>query len=346
MSVRHASTLEAEVTPCAYQDEPAVSPADLIDGGRCEPVYLDFGSMRLKVAVDKKSGDNSKLETIERDLRELEKKPGALFIVVDPTGKPDWIVQKRDGRLMLLSADAARIEGELPANIPRFPLSEKEPAKSLKEYTARVFRAQSLLNLTAPGASIEPPRRGINGLATDRQAIDVEVGLVKLPEERATAGDLVQSEGREPVLPPGQWIGWQITNHSHFAVDVTLLFVDGEYGITAAYPRAGAGSENTLGAGRQIMPLRARTTPTLFGSDRIVVIAVKSEGQPVDFSVLQQPSLPAARATLRGAGDPTLESPLGALCQAALYGKGKTRGSDLRLTNYKMDLISWRVAEH
>ena len=116
----------------------------------------------------------------------------------------------------------------------------------------------------------------------------------------------------------GPKVGWRITNHSRFKVDVTLLFVDSEYGIAAVFPRAGSAADNMIPPGGHILTMRATTTPTTFDLDQIVTIAVKSAGQPIDFSVLEQTNLEAVRKSLRGAGDPTLDSPLGQLCQHAL----------------------------
>jgi hypothetical protein len=147
------------------------------------------------------------------------------------------------------------------------------------------------------------------------------------------------------LVSPGQKVSWQITNHSRFKVDVTLLFVDSEYGIAAVFPRAGSGADNMIPPGGHIRTMTATTTPTTFDTDQMVVIAVKSNGQPIDFSVLEQTNLEAVRKSLRGVGDPTLDSPLGRLCQRALYGSGGTRGlsMDANVETQQMSLMSWRV---
>ncbi len=131
-----------------------------------------------------------------------------------------------------------------------------------------------------------------------------------------------------------------MTNHSRFGVDVTLLFVDSEYGIVAAFPRAGSGVDNSIPAGGHILAGQAVTTPTIFQQDQMAIIAVKSTGQPIDFSVLEQSNIGAVRGALRGAGDPTMDSPLGQLCQNALYGTGGSRGLSMKLSTHKLDLLS------
>ncbi len=351
VKIRNCYTLDAAIVPCEYAGVPAPAESALVLGARCEPVYIDLGAMRLKVAVD--AGDKAPADVkarfvqIEAELRELAAKPGGLFSLAARGEAPDWVVQWRDGEAVLVSADAAAIVGPLPAHIPRFALPEKDAAKGLAEYTSRIFRAQNLLHLTSPGVFIKHPARGAKGLSNDASAIDVEVQMLKLQDENDAKGTPIDADstaGGNLTLQPGQWLGWQITNHSRFTVDVTLLFVDSEYGITAAFPRAGSGVDNSIPAGGHIIAGQAVTTPTTFNLDQMVVIAVKSTGQAIDFSVLEQSNIAAVRNTLRGAGDPTMDSPLGELFQNALYGTGGTRGLSMKLSTHKLDLMSWRVS--
>ncbi len=352
VKISNVSTLDAAILPCEYAGKPAPAESTLVLGARCEPVYIDLGDMRLKVAVDvndKTPADaKSRLGQIEAELRALAAKPGCLFTVVAGNKSPNWVVQWRDGEAVLLSADAAEIAGQLPLRVPRFPLPEKDAANALAEYTTRIFRAQNLLRLTSPGVFINHPSRGPKGLSNDGSAIDVEVQMLKLQNENDTKGTPISADGTaaggELTIPPGQWVGWQITNHSRFAVDVTLLFVDSEFGIAAAFPRPGSGVDNSIPAGGHIFAVAAQTTPTKYNLDQMVTIAVKSTGQAIDFSVLEQSNIAAVHSAMRGAGDPTMDSPLGELFQNALYGTGGTRGLSMKLSTHKLDLMSWRVS--
>ncbi|HEV2969682.1 MAG TPA: caspase family protein [Pirellulales bacterium] len=351
--IKLANTLDSTVVPYDYGGLPTPAEDDLVPGARCELVYMDYGALRLKMAVDKLANARDKkvvaadliarLEQADRELRELAGKPGALFMLVDRGQRPDWVVQARGKEIVLLSADAADIEGDLPAETPRFVVPARSAAKALAEYTSHIFRAQNLLNLTSPGTQIHRVARDANGLATDATAIDVEVEMLKLRDENDTQGTPIRAEGHEVTVPAGQWVAWRINNHSHFKIDVTLLFVDSEFGILSAFPRAGSGTDNMITPGGHILTGQATTTPTTYNLDQMVVIATKSEGQPIDFSVLEQSNLAAVRGALRGAGDPTLDSPLGQLCQNALYGTGGTRGLEMKVNTHQMYLMSWRV---
>jgi hypothetical protein len=350
--VRQANMLDAEVSPCEYAGQPAPADDQLVPGAPCELVYRDYGSMQLRITFDKLASAGSppvaseiamRLDELERDLRKLSGKSDAQFIIVGRNERPDWVVQDRGGQIVFVSADAAGIEGSLPDRTPRFVIPRRSAAAVLNRYIGHVFRARNLLSLTSPGAQLHSPSRDEHGLAIDASAIDIEVEMLKLRDESDTVGTTIRPEGREIVVPAGQWVAWRVKNHSHFKVDVTLLFIDSEFNIVSAFPRAGAAADNTVTPGGQVLTGQATTTPTTFDLDRMVVIAVKSDGQPIDFSVLEQTTLAAGRGALRGAGDPTLDSPLGRLCQNALYGAGGTRGLDLKVSTHALSLISWRV---
>ncbi len=351
--VKETTTLEAAVEPCEYAGQPPPKGDQLAAGLPCELVYRDYRSMRLNVAVDRavrpmnrtsESANDDQLASLHAQLKALGDKPDALFTLVAPNARPDWVVQSRGGKLLFLSADAAAVQGELPPTAPRFALSPRQPLESLVSAISHVFRARNLLALTAPAGPIHPPDRDDEGFATDPSIVDVEVEIRLLAGPNDRIGKPLKAFGNETVIPAGQWIAWQVNNHCRYKVDVTLLFVDSELNIVSAFPRAGSGIDNTITPGGRILTDPARTTKTNFDFDRIVAIAVKSEGQPIDFSVLEQTTLEAGRGALRGAGDATLDSPLGRLCQAALYGAGGARGGiDLTTAPYAMSLISWRV---
>ncbi len=347
--IQQAKMLESDVAPCDFAGQPIPDRSALVAGSPCDLVYLDYGTMRLRVAVDKTfpaGGKTSpsaeiiaRLNRIERDLSELAARPGALLDMAKQGERPDWVVQPRGKDIVLVAADAAAIAGELPSQTPRVVVPEQATAKALAECIGRIVRTRNLLSLTAPGPAVRPADRDEKGLSINADAIDVEVEMVKLRDKDDTQGTPIHADGREMTLPAGQWVGWRMTNHSRFKVDVTLLFIDSDFSIVSAFPRPGSGVENMIPPGGHILRAQARATPTTFDLDRMVTIAVRSDGQPIDFSVLQQPSITA----LRGAGDRAMDSPLGRLFRTALYGAGTTRGGENLGRDYRLDLVSWRV---
>ena len=77
----------------------------------------------------------------------------------------------------------------------------------------------------------------------------------------------------------------------------------------------------------------------------MMVIAVKGEGQPVDFTCLAQPTLEKAEeAATRGSGKRSLGLPLGQLLKNAVYAQGAARGLDVvDADTQSLRLLSWSV---
>jgi hypothetical protein len=144
-------------------------------------------------------------------------------------------------------------------------------------------------------------------------------------------------DGVLPKLYSDDVVEFKIRNKGPKAADVTLLFLDSQYGITAMYPQAGRLN--------RIEPdgddhLKIQIDADTVGIERMLVISVAAEpNRPnADFSFLQQQSLPASR------GGST--SPLDALFQEAAFGASGTRGlariDDVSAA--RMRLISWQTA--
>ena len=119
--IRASSMAEATVEPCPHAGLP--SPAKLEPGCRCEPVYLDYGSLRIPLAVDQAAqGKEAVLKKLDGDLRKLAERPDVLFRVIDrldAAGGAGWAVQFRGGRLLLLPADLAHADRRLPIDARR-----------------------------------------------------------------------------------------------------------------------------------------------------------------------------------------------------------------------------------
>jgi hypothetical protein len=131
----------------------------------------------------------------------------------------------------------------------------------------------------------------------------------------------------------GERVGFRIHNPGRLAADVTLLYLDHDYGIQAVFPEPNTIVDNRVHPGQSLPVLWATVTPPV-GMEQMVVIAVKSDSHrmhPIDFSFLAQPSLERARSELeqtRGATEEkrVFDSPLGQLLRNALYADGTTRG--------------------
>ena len=132
----------------------------------------------------------------------------------------------------------------------------------------------------------------------------------------------------------------RMKNPCRFPVDVTLLTIDTAYGIQALFPEQG--EINRLQPGDSV-PFTAEVVAESRGLEHVVAIAVKADGEVVDFTSLTQPSLEKVR-TRGGAGNRSLESPLGELLKHAVFAEGKTRGvKRTAVKAHRLQLLTWEV---
>jgi hypothetical protein len=138
-------------------------------------------------------------------------------------------------------------------------------------------------------------------------------------------------------------VSFRLQNPNRFPIDVTLLYVDSAFGIGCLFPQD---ELNRLRPGDSLA-VPARITGDTAGLEHLVLIGVRAtEGQPLDFSALAQPSLEKAENVERTRGGPAggLKSPLGKLFQNALYGRGTTRGVQRdELDDHTLKLFSWQI---
>jgi hypothetical protein len=206
----------------------------------------------------------------------------------------------------------------------------------LDERLRRIARAQNLLKMASTGSA------AVLG-AGDGANVELELVRWAVPKDGSGAQREVVPWQNGCRLREGELVGFCVTNRGLTAVDVTLLFVDSAYGITAMFPKAGDRGGNRLGPNQQVVPVRARVTKAA-GKEHMVLIAVRAEPDrdAADFTCLAQSSLERAR----GSAGPTpgLDSPLGKLLQNALFAAGETRGLDTSaLESYVVRRVTWEV---
>jgi hypothetical protein len=125
-------TLEADVEPCALGKHPKNE--KLLPESGCKPVQVDYGELRLRVAVvrarpipqERAKGWRDQLAAalrapdaearrLERGLRELAAREGTLFRLVPAPAEADWVVCAADKGVHLLRRGALvrEVQGEL-----------------------------------------------------------------------------------------------------------------------------------------------------------------------------------------------------------------------------------------
>jgi hypothetical protein len=351
--------LEARVESCAFGAKPIRR--DLPEGGQCRPVSIDYGDLRLGVAVDRIVGleaaaDGSQpapLPEAERRrlgelLRGIAQAPGALIKVVDDPDRADWLIRRaapQAGQVYLVPGSGWPLErgaGGLP---PLFgPLAAED--RVLKDHLRRIARFQQLLRIAG-----DPGAESLLG----GPDVDVPIELLRFANDADRVGQVVAWQARGIEFREGEIVGFRVRNLGREPIDVTVLFLDSGFGIKPLFPRVPGGDNRlpparaaALPPERSALTRQFRITADTVGLEHLVVIAVKAreEESPADFSFLAQETIPRARGLkgVQGNEERTIESPLGRLFQKALFGEGGTRGaSALDIDDYALRLLSWRT---
>ncbi len=328
---------EAEVEPCEFGKKPART--GLETQLRAEPVHIDFGDMRLKVAAHLNAislpfEHLGAWRIANAELAKLRAERNSLIEVVLEPSKADWLVRGQDDGVYLMPAHGVKLRNGFTDG-PRFRVEgDGESGTRLRDTLARIARAQNLLSLP----SHERVRHD--------DGIKLEVELVKYRDKDDRVGGVVDVGRVPPTFTDGDYIGFRMHNHSKTAkMYVTLLFINSGYGIKCFYP-PNRSAPDPVSPKRfaQIKPQRVNTST--IGMEQVLVIAIKAENKPVYFWDLEQPTIEKAlERSTRGRDNP-FDTPLGRLLQNAAYARGTTRSMDAAdIADYTTAMISWNVVE-
>ena len=355
--VADCGVLESTLKATRFNDTREPKKGALPAGGSFEIAEMDYGSMRVKVGVDAQpisTGETSSpdargqwtadaIRRLAAEVKSALASDAALCEFADDPRAAQWIVQARDGKLVLLSKDAAQIRGKLPEEASRFSIPDRDSAAAIVHAMTRIARAQNLLNLTAQQVvSAGDQSFGSSGGGSQP---NVELKILRYNSKTDRQGTEIDPSKGPLTLVSGDRVGWQMINRGKTDVAVSLLYIDAGFGIQAVFPRAGSGTDNMLTKnGGTFTTKSAKITANPVGNEHVVLIAVprQPEHQAPDFSFLEQETLALARGG--DAGNAGLESPLGRLLKNAMYGEGGTRGLDSDdAAESQLTLQSWRV---
>jgi hypothetical protein len=316
---------EVTVEPCAYEKSPLVQ--DLPPLSTCQPIAIDYGLRRFKVAVVVPEGQEATRRQLLKALAPLGGKEGLVEMVED-LAQAEWLVRLDKGKVQLIEASGNRTPFDLPA--PDSP----NLGAALRQNLEKVFRARNLIALST---RFEEQR--YRGSA----AVDVEVEVLRHKDAEAR-GEVWPRPAGGWAFRPGDLISFRLKNKStSLRVDVTLLIVGSDFQIQPFYPRQDEVAKS-LKPGESIdtppPPGKISNEPP-FGPECLVVIAVPAKNPPADFTALAQDGL--ARA--RGAdGNNSLRSPLGELLESAMFRSGASRGLTRTVAQqHGMRMLTWRT---
>jgi hypothetical protein len=345
VQVTNVDTATSVVEPCKFNGQRAND--ELPDQGRCEVVSIDYGDMKVKVAVDALDSQGKPVPEATRKriggvLSGLAGQKGSILDAVTDPARADWLLRVQKGEVHLVPASglAAPADGKsLPPLYGPYADDEKLSAR-LAEGLGSIARVQNLKRL-ATDAVAELAR----GSTDEGVKVKLEIRLLK--SEKDKEGTPIAWPAPGVKLYDGDWLAFRVHNPNPFPVDVTLLYLDSDCGIYCVYPRKG--EYNRVEARKKTVPFVSQIGAKVQALEHMLVIAVKSRNleQPVNFACLEQPSLEKARDTERKrGGGAALTTPLGRLLEHSLYGNpmAGTRGLVRKeAEESSLTLCSWQV---
>jgi hypothetical protein len=340
-------SLASDVEPSRDARYPA--PEKLRAGGECLPVFIDYGELglhvaaaaavpakpdwdaaRLKAAAEELRKQPDRVRALDGVVRQLAEERGALFRRADHLQQADWVVCAVGAEVYLLrrgqlqtapgpagvAAVVVGLDGQeylLPAGptVRRYGPAPAGEARGpwLKERLERIARAETLLRLAG-----EPAADAVHTAAAEEDtALAVGVELLAAQTRRPIRW------GRDGLnLPASTSLLFRVKNLTRSSgVYLTVLLIDGDYRIEPLFPRKG--NSNQPWYRDDVVPVRHRVgTAGGAGRETVLVIAVRAQDRPADFTWLAQPGLRAPPGAMR--------TPLDQLFGRALSGQRDAGG--------------------
>lgn len=318
----------ALVTPKAWNGMAAAPLAKLSGACRAKIIYEKMALPDLNVAIQTGSGDKVKTAAVEALSKEqrafLEKVRGnsSPWKWSDKLEGADWILRFAGDKTLLIPSSGwseAFGSGGAKGSPLEFSMTKDADVKSALE---RITRARQLVHIAGNTAS-----------SSD---VGMEVKLIRFEKRGDAKGKPVEHGAQGRLLRSGEEIAFEIRNTGLTSIDVSLLFVDSRFGITAIFPERGTIDNNRIPPGGTVMTPRLEVTIDTAGPEQVVALGVRSTTNRVDFTCLEQVSLERTR------GLPALDTPLGELLRGAMDHDGDTRGlSRSRSSDHATKLITW-----
>lgn len=283
--------LQSQVVPAEYGGKPKIAATAIPDDAYARLVNPNL-SLVLRVALPpaaaKPGAHDGKAKAVLDQLAK-EKVGGVAVSWVPSRESGDIRLVVRNDKLWLLPSSAELIaEGshkslsiDLAANDPT-QLREK-----LVDSLRAVAKVVNLLKLAAQSSA-----------GPVAQKVEVAIGVVR------GGKPFTLNPNQVPTLQDRDQLSIRIDNRHTQAVDVTILFIDSQYGITSIFPQSG--ESNRVVANGQLVPGKVEVNVDTVGRESLLVIVSEAEpgAAPADFSFLQQARLAVTRgAGTAGAGD-------------------------------------------
>jgi hypothetical protein len=250
---------------------------------------------------------------LERALDSLQTRSQGLAERVS-SSDADWFVQVSANRVILTPA------GDRVGDVARNSVIGREPAKRfdvgavddgdlpqlLVDRLMRIARASNLARLSA----YVDPEAGL------------QIGVLRYESDAVVTPTPLLAGSGEPSVKAGEQLQFVVKNTGKVPLDVTLLYIDANFGILPLFPKTDTALDNRLDPGQERALDREDITADPLGWESVIAIGVESTPRHQNFLLLTQDSLPDARRS-----SDSLRSPVRALLESAVYGAGAVRGT-------------------
>jgi hypothetical protein len=329
--VSGANATSATLEPAAFGDALPPPAARLVSGSRAEVAQYDYGDNVLKVALHPEPAMQGTAGlAMVRALDQLSKTTNGMAQRVTSVSAADWIVSATGDDVVLGPASGWRVNSSSGANA-----NDQAPFR-IGRATAPDF-ADRLTRAAGQIARV----RGLLTVAGSRPAaaadLGIELELIRYRDAQDTQGTIVASAPGGRILHPGDQIAFRFRNNGKTDADVTLLFIDSQYGIEAIFPRQDAESDSRVAKDQTTTTPRFTVNDDTLGAEQVVAIAVEAAAIRTDFRYLAQRSLETSAT--RGERS---RSPLQQLFDRSVFGAGTTRGpQDGEVGRYEVEMLAW-----
>lgn len=243
-----------------------------------------------------KSLDQAQQQKLAGTLEKITKQEAQLTL--SAIDEADILVSQFDGQLWFLQADQT-----LPCDQQRIDaatlqtcLDTRQPQRLLNMPLSRPSKAQKVLkNSLLKIANAERLLESNQRLPGTQQQLEVSFQIQRGGETQ----DLPLNT--QPTLKENDQILFRLENTSRQSQDVSILFIDSQYGITQLYPSSG--QPNRLQPGEKLS-FEWHINVETVGTEHLLLSSQPSTGVNSDLSQLEQPPLHVSTRGLGGGKPP------------------------------------------
>jgi hypothetical protein len=335
--VRELGPRRSRVEPVAHADLPAPEASALVEGSRCRLVFVDYGDRRVPVALQTASPGGDVTEThpegkgpllLEAVLEDLAHGAQAMIRRSTEAAEARWFLRVVGDEVQLVPREGVHGgDGE-----PRpFVVGTSGMGADLATLQRR---ARTMLASAAKAENLLSVVSAQGESGSGSPGVRVRAEMLWYPESWDANPQAVTFGSAGRFVREGERVAFRIRNLGDIDADVTLLYLDAAYGITAMFPSSG--EDNLVAAGKEKTLGHGTLTGDPLGTEHLVVLAVRHTGARQDFAHLAQPRLDRTRGET---------SPLAALLDSAVMGAGTTRGAPVRrkARDHDATILSWRT---